>query len=176
MANNNTIKLHLSNIFIMLSFVILAACSGDGKVPLPSKTDLSILTESNNHTTKVKIDSPLADSKVLYVERIRGVSKLLPSDKKIWIVVFPLAANKYYPQDRYADIQPDGQWSSVAYIGIKDKNLDEHFDIVAVLVNPEAQQVFEKYSRDSKANQEWLGIDNLPEGSQVYDRISVVRK
>lgn len=176
MSNNTINKIRVSKIFIILSFVVLTACSGDGKVPLPSKTDSSTLPESNDQTTKVKIDYPLAKSKVVYVQRISGFSKLVPSDKKIWIVVFPLAANKYYPQDRYVDIQPDGQWSSVAYIGIKDKNIDEPFDIIAVLVNLEAQQGFEKYSRDSKAKQEWQGLDNLPEGAQVYDRITVDRK
>jgi hypothetical protein len=158
-------------IFILMWLMILSACGGKVNLPLTHEDQ-----NQPTQTVQVKIDKPVAESKVSYAERIKGRSQLLPTDKKIWIVIFPLAANSYYPQDRYVDIQPDGQWSSVAYIGIKDANIGESFDVIAVLVNSDAQEVFEKYSRESKAKQKWLGLENLPEGAQVYDRITVVRQ
>ena len=170
MHNSNGTLNFISKIFVVLWLLMLTACSDDNNnVILPSQ-------ELQKQTIKVKIDNPVAESKVSYAERIKGTSQLVPSDKKIWIVIFPLAANSYYPQDRYADVQPDGQWSSVAYIGMKDGNVGEYFDIITVLVNIEAQHVFENYSKESKAKQKWLGLDTLPEGAQVYDRVTVVRR
>jgi hypothetical protein len=161
----------LSEILILILIVLLSGCNADVDLPEPV-----VKTSTQQPRTKVKIEYPIPESKVPFAERIQGTSQLLPENQKIWIVIFPLAANSYYPQDRYADVQPDGKWQTVAYIGIKDQNIGEVFDVIAVLVDSDAFELFKRYSKESKEKQEWVGLENLPDGATVYDRITVVRK
>jgi hypothetical protein len=174
MCNIQKTKKQVYGVLILLSFVLLASCKGEVSVPKGSVSP--DVPKSSAEVKNIKIDYPVNDAIVTLAETIKGSSQLELNNKKIWIIIFPLLANKYYPQDRAVDMQVDGRWSSVAYIGEKDRSSGEKFDIIAVVVDEGAQKTFSNYINASKVKNEYLGLDMLPEGAQVYDRITVTRK
>jgi len=91
------------------------------------------------------------------------------------VVVYVPAVGRYFPQDNPADVQADGEWSSKATIGIAS-NAGLQFDIRAVIADKDAQDSFQKYLAQAKAAGSWSGLDRLPQGAVIYDRITVTRK
>lgn len=110
-------------------------------------------------------------------EMVRGTSQNIPERQVIWIVVYSQVAGRYYPQNYPADVQANGDWSSLAFIGIKeDSGKKFKFDIIAVLADEKAQDTFNDYLIQAKDKEKWEGLERLPEGALIYDRITVTRK
>jgi len=45
-----------------------------------------------------------------------------------------------------------------------------------VLANKDAQDTFNTYLKKGKEEKSWPGLERLPEGAVIYDRITVMRK
>lgn len=124
--------------------------------------------------TEAKITYPRDGSFVEINETIFGNYQNLHDDHKIWIIVLPQTVDKYYPQKAPADIIPGEEWSSHATLGIPEDSGDK-FDVIVVIANKEAQNKFYKYLDDSILIDSWKGIDEIPPGATIYDRITVIR-
>lgn len=125
--------------------------------------------------TEIEITYPYNDALVEITEMVRGTSQKIPEEHAIWIVIYPHVAGRYYPQNDPADVQADGDWTSLITIGIED-DVDKKFDIIAVIVNQEAQDVFNVYLEQAKEKATWPGLEKLPTGTEIYARITVTRK
>ncbi|HET54055.1 MAG TPA: hypothetical protein ENN33_02440 [Ignavibacteria bacterium] len=125
--------------------------------------------------TGVEITFPYDGATVEIREMILGTSQKIPEGQAIWIVVYPHVAGRYYPQNDPADVQTNGDWISLAFIGIQE-DVNRKFDIVAVLADESAQEAFNAYLTQAKGNKTWPGFEKLPEGTAIYDRITVARK
>jgi len=123
----------------------------------------------------VNISYPSGGDRVIVQQVIRGTSFNIPEDQVIWIVIYPQEVVRYYPQDNPADIQANGDWTSSSYIGIA-ADAGKTFDIIAVLANMEAQDVFNDYLEECKEQQSWPGLERLPEGAVLYERINLIRQ
>jgi len=157
--------------------LLLAAC-----LPSPDLTPTEIATaptEIATAPTQIVTDAtityPSNGAEVEREEMVRGTSQEVPAGHVIWIVVFPHAASRYYPQDRQADIEAKGDWTSKAYIGVEE-NVGEGFDIIAVIADEAGQGVFRRYFEDARKNNDWRGLEQLPEGAVIYNRVTVTRK
>jgi len=126
-------------------------------------------------TTDVSITYPINQARVDHTETVRGTSQELPAGQVIWVVVFAQKVGRYYPQNRPADIEAGDNWSSIVYIGIPD-DTGNRFDIIAVVASTEAQDAFNAYLADAGDQSDWPGLEALPEGAVIYDRITVTRK
>lgn len=148
--------------------VILVACRDRDILPLPSPTASPV-------TTEVKISEPADGATVAQTERVKGTSRNVPDGKVVWIVAFVHAVGRYYPQNYPADVQANGDWSSLAYLGVAT-DVGLKFDIIAVLADKNIQAAFNNYLKDAKDKQSYPGLDQLPKGTLIYDRITVTRK
>lgn len=185
-------------ILSMVCVVILSGCAGDesnsketettNETPITSlanesTSNYSTSSElaSNNSTTnnsvsndtlpvEIKIISPL--NTVQIQERIEGTAKNVPEEKAVWIVVYPHTAVKYYPI-KEARIQNE-KWELPAQFG-ESKDTDTEFDIIALLANEQAQDEFATYLEECEQSKSWPGIDELPEGVEIYDTVTVTR-
>ena len=130
-------------------------------------------------TTEVEITYPDNGATVETREMVRGTSQKIPEGQAIWIMEYPITPQyligRYYPQDNPADVQANGDWVSLTYIGI-DEDVNCKFDIIAVLVDKRAQDAFNAYLTESEYKKTWPGLERLPEGVTIYDRITVMRK
>ncbi len=124
---------------------------------------------------EVAITYPTNLSKVEQTETIRGTVTKLPEEHVIWVVVFIQEVGRYYPQNRPADLEAGGRWSSLVYIGVPS-DIDKRFDILAVVADTNAQNVFNAYLAEARDRSDWAGLEMLPEGAVIYDRITVTRK
>jgi hypothetical protein len=131
--------------------------------------------------TSKPIGTQLPEIKINYTsdtahiaENIIGTAKNIPDGYELWILVYPYAAKKYYPQHEEVSIQ-NGVWSIPVGIGTED-NVGEKFDIIAVLANRDARIEFTSYMVNGEKNNDWPGMNKIPDGAEVYDRITVVRE
>jgi hypothetical protein len=67
-----------------------------------------------------------------------------------------------------------GEWSVPVTIGSKD-NVNSKHDIIAVLANQTAQEIFSSYMENCKNTSSWPGMIEIPDGSVRYDYITVKR-
>ncbi|HEX8138348.1 MAG TPA: hypothetical protein VF544_12220 [Pyrinomonadaceae bacterium] len=123
----------------------------------------------------MEIKQPLEDSKVEQTEMVRGTAQNIPNGQVLWIVVFVPKVGRYYPQNNPADIQANGDWSSVTYLGVA-ADVGLKFDLIAVLADNQAQSAFKKYLIDARDKNNYPGLANVPNGATIYDRVSVIRK
>lgn len=126
-------------------------------------------------STQVGITYPLNQTSCQAIEIVQGTSSGLPSDMAIWIIIKPQKNDLYYPQNKPAETDVNGNWSSVANIGRQDDVL-EKFEIIAVLADQSAQDSFAAYIANSRENGSFDGLQLLPDGVQIYDRIVLTRK
>lgn len=151
-------------IVIFIGLILLAVNTGIFAIRLPLGTEVEI-----------EITYPYNDALVEITEMVRGTSQEIPEEHAIWIVIYPHVAGRYYPQNNPADVQADGDWTSLIAIGIED-DVDKKFDIIAALANQEAQDVFNAYLEQAKGKATWPGLEKLPTGTEIYARITVTRK
>jgi hypothetical protein len=125
--------------------------------------------------TSVSITQPAETAKVEQFLTVDGESQLLPKDSVIWLVIYLPVTGRYYPQNFPADIQANGEWSATAYIGQpSDSGLAA--DVIAVLAEKSAQAAFNNYLTEAKNKNDYSGLEKIPEGATIYDRVSVIRK
>ena len=82
--------------------------------------------------------------------------------------------DRYYPQNNPAAVQANGDWISLTFIGIEE-DVNKKFDIIVVLADKRAQDAFNAYRKQSEDTDTWPGLERLPEGVTIYDRITVTR-
>lgn len=123
----------------------------------------------------MKIDYPEDKGRVSFAETIKGSGLYQAQGRQAMVVVFSLMANRYYPQESAVDVEQDGKWSSLAYFGERDKGEVDRFDVLVVMLDSHAKNVIEEYVVRAKSTGEWPGLEKLPKGAEIYDRISVVR-
>lgn len=126
-------------------------------------------------TTEVEITYPYDGASVEIREMVRGISQKVPEGHAIWIVVYSHVVGRYYPQNYPADVQANGDWASLIYIGTEE-DTSKKFDIIAVIVNKSTQDIFNAYLTQAKDKKTWPGLERLPEGAAIYDRITVTRR
>jgi hypothetical protein len=124
---------------------------------------------------EVEITYPDDGANVEIREIVRGTSQKIPKGQAIWIIVYPYLVDRYYPQNNSADVQVNGDWTSLTSIGIEE-DVNRKFDIIAVLADKRAQDAFNAYFTKAKDTNTWPGLERLLEGATIYDRITVMRK
>ena len=106
---------------------------------------------------------------------VRGTSQAVPSGAKVWVVVYPHEAGRYYPQNNPAEVDAKGNWTSQTYVGI-EADVGAKFDLLAVLADQDGQDAFERYLRDARDKPDWAGLEQLPDGVTLHHRIEVTRR
>ncbi len=124
--------------------------------------------------TMVRITYPSEGSEVERKVTVRGTSQNIPEGQVIWVVIYVHDVRRYFPQDLPADVQVNGDWVSPVIIGI-DEDLGKEFDIIVVLVDQKAQDAFNDYLKDWGGKYPSPGLERLPEGALIYQRITVTR-
>ncbi|HEX5760452.1 MAG TPA: hypothetical protein VF121_14790 [Thermoanaerobaculia bacterium] len=126
-------------------------------------------------TTKVAITYPVNLARVEQSETVRGTVEGLPSGQVVWVTIFVQEVGRYYPQNRPADIEASGRWSSLVYLG-QPADVGKRFDILAAVATTEAQSAFSAYLTDARDRTDFSGLEALPAGALIHDRITVTRK
>lgn len=141
----------------------------------------SILIYSGNFvyknfiSTQIQITFPIEGSYVEKSEVVKGTSKNISSDNKIWIVIFSYPVGRFYPQNNPANIAHNSDWSSLCFLGVQ-RDTGKKFDIIAILANEEVQKEFSRYLDEARDKNDWPGLEQLPKQAEIYDQITVVRK
>jgi len=158
-------KTKIPNILFILSFIVAISSVGT----------LIYLQFLSKHTPDIVINYPTDNE---YVEKtivVKGRYKNISKNEKIWIFIYPLKINHYYPQNTSAELEANGKWSSLIYVG-QDNDIGQRFNIVAILANKNSTIEIEDYLRTAKDKQDWYGMEEIPEGALKFQTITVVRK
>ncbi len=156
---------------LFLLVIILELAAAISLILVPDKT---IEIRSSTDTQYPKIEINYTSNTANIEETITGTAENVPERYELWILIYPYAASKYYPQPGGVSIQ-NGVWSTPVYIGTRD-NVGEKFDIIAVLADRNARAEFTSYIINGEKNNDWPGMDKIPDGAEAYDIITVVRE
>jgi len=119
----------------------------------------------------VGITYPTNNSMVNLLEYVNGTSQNIPSDQKLWIVVYD--GGLYYPMvDAVTPV--NGKWSYNTPIGTAS-HINTTFTILTVLVNNSAQNTFKNWTEvfDTPKHED---MGELPSGTTVCDKVTVTRR
>lgn len=127
--------------------------------------------------TEIKITYPSNADPVKMDEKVNGTTENIPDGFYVWILGYSDKGDmpRYYPRPDSVNIPQNGEWSIPIQIGTVDDS-GRNFDIIAVLADTQANERFQKYITDCKRNNNWPGIEEIPEGATTYDRITVTRE
>ncbi|MDD3248025.1 MAG: hypothetical protein PHF18_14430 [Methanosarcina sp.] len=152
---------------------------GMDKVPDSAKEydRVTVIREpvTKNLDPEIQITYPVNGAKVGIKEFIKGTQKNIPDDKALWVVIFPYESYNYHPV-KEVNIQDDGSDFTVPITIGTEENSGEMFDIIAVLTDKDAQEVFTNYLETAAEQQNWPGISSLPEGAEEMYKVTVTRK
>ena len=124
--------------------------------------------------TKIRIINPQNGAIVKKYIDISGISNNITA-QNLWIMTYPYGVNRYYPPDFPVNIMENGNWSTQAVVG-SDMDSGLEFKIFAVLADEKANKAIIDYLDKCEASRSWPGMEQLPYGAMIYDKVSVTRK
>lgn len=157
-------KTRIYRILFLVS-ILIAVC---GTVPLikltifPSKLEISL--SNVNDSTIVEQTTTL-----------EGTYKNITKDEKIWVFINSLEVNRYYPQNTSAELDANGNWSSLTYFG-QEKDSGKMFKIIVVLVNKDAVSQIQTYLKEAINKKDYQGMAEIPNKAVIYVQKIVKRK
>ncbi len=165
--------------FVLALFALICvSCSGPIVPPSPipeSTVTATIQPTSTPILPDVNITYPIEGGKVLGIETVKGASQAIPSGSLVWVVVFLPSVGRYYPQNFSVDMQANGEWSSVVYIG-QEGDVGLRADIIVVIADNNAQGAIQAYLQNARDAKNFAGMERIPDGAMIYDRMTVERK
>jgi hypothetical protein len=146
-----------------LSFTVL------GSVALVSAAGLQA------HPLAVQITSP-SDQAVIddQPQPVAGIAINLSEHASLWILVYSWDSKTYCPQQR-VDIATNGRWTAPMRIGLTYDSGGKKFDLIAVVADRAATESFDNYIREEATSETYPGM-KLPNGAQILDRITLIRR
>lgn len=145
----------------------------------PTQSELTSTPTPIEATTKteIKITYPSNTSTVKQYERVIGTTENVPDGFYVWILGYSDNGDepRYYPRSDSVNIPQNGEWSIPIQIGSDDES-GASFDIIAVLANTQANERFQEYITNCERNDNWPGIEEIPEGATIYDKKTVTRE
>lgn len=130
----------------------------------------------NPPTPALTISEPQDGAVVPRVVGTSGTWEHIPEDQRPWVLVFPHEAPRYYPQQQ-ARLFENGEWSGNVFVGNEDgEQTGQLFDIVVGLADDAAHRELADYMTRSENAGSFGGLDALPAGFVLYDRVTVTRE
>jgi len=122
----------------------------------------------------VVIDSPEDGARVPDpAVQVSGRWQHVPDDLQLWVVVYPMAALRYYPQERYqVHFLENGTWNGRAYAGTAADPAGSEYQIFVGLADADAHRELMDYMDQ---HPEW-GMTELPDGFQLFADVTVFRE
>jgi hypothetical protein len=123
---------------------------------------------------EVSFANPRDGSEVASQERVRGESFCISDDARLWLVVYSHEVDRYYPEALPPERDGD-EWALPLYIGVEG-DAGQRFDIVAVVVDDDADAQLDEYIRSGERSGSYPGWDVLPPGFGEVGRVTVTRE
>jgi hypothetical protein len=127
---------------------------------------------------EVNITAPVDGSHVGSQVIVYGTWSNIPSDQRLWLVVYSSVTDIYYPQVGPIPLYHNdgsassGVWSGLVYVG-NQNSVNQTYMIIAVLANSTADNAFTNYLAGANANYNYTGLPELPQGASECSIVSV---
>jgi len=125
-----------------------------------------------NGDVEIKIKHPLDGGLVNSQEAVRGESRNIPADYKIWVVVYSYSDRVFYPHHQNAETDVKGNWGSLELNIGASTDYGKDFDVICLLADQDAQQEFMRYAESTESS----GMETLPKGATKYHQVKVKRR
>ena len=125
---------------------------------------------------EAKITEPKTGAYTRHELPAKGTYEKTHEGMDLWMVTIPGTMQNYHPQGTPAVLE-NGEWSAMAYIGNSSPGADGGvpFTLLLVSATRQASEVFRNYIATASKRQQWPGLEYLPKGAQIVDRIEVIR-
>jgi hypothetical protein len=132
--------------------------------------------DSGLANTSISITSPKDLDEVNVQQRLEGTWNDIPDGYELWIAVQARNADRFYFQKK-PTMMMNGKWSGTANIGVQSvSNRGLEFDVYAILANETATDTIVEHLERCEENKSWPGLEELPLGTNVYNKVTVIRK
>jgi hypothetical protein len=111
---------------------------------------------------------------VKHEQLVEGLAREIPKKHKLWPVLYTQRVNRHYPQNGPIIVDEAGRWDSRFFIG-QPIEIGRSFVIELVQASPQAHSQLIDYQIEAGKSEHWPGLPELPEGSTVCDRVTVIR-
>jgi hypothetical protein len=130
-------------------------------------------TDNDNESPiAIDITSPSEGDGVDLTETVKGTSQNIPENQEIRVFVY--IVNRYYPMANPAVVEENGEWSSIATIG-GEQDTGKQFGVYAILANQNAKDAINTYNTNSEISGKYGGMEKLPSGAVIYNKVFVIR-
>jgi hypothetical protein len=133
---------------------------------------VEILWPKPDGKIEIKIKNPPGGGLVDSQEAVKGESRNIPADHKIWVVVYSYPDRIFYPHRQNAETDPKGDWGSLEVNIGASTDYGKDFDLICLLADQDAQQAFMRYAESTESH----GMETLPKGATRYHQVKVKRK
>ena len=129
-----------------------------------------------------KITSHTNGDRVANSEIIKGVCQNIPDNRYLWIVVRPKLFPNYHPQSNQSGSEPiskgcDGKWETTIFLGENSKkNKNEKFDVLLISLNDKGNEQMIEYLRQANKQHKWKGLNSLPNETEIFHKVLLIRK
>lgn len=154
----NGINFFLKKLFFWVSLILILS-------------GLGYFVWSQLHTPSIKIEYPVEGGKVVKIENVKGSYRNILSNHLIWVIVYSYPDKVYYPHSSHANVDNKGGWSNNSTIIGSSIDSGMQFDIIVLLVDENSQQELNKYLNNTERH----GLEELPTGVKLYDKVTVKR-
>lgn len=133
--------------------------------------DKSVKPKSNQ--LGIRIISPNSGNEVAEETEIYGVFDHLPENTLLKIFTKSLKTNEYWPQPTDVSIDKEkNTWSGYVHIG---ENEGKQRQIVITAIGEAGKNACQYYEKVGREIHTWIGFDQLPPGTTVFDSVIVRR-
>lgn len=150
---------------VLLVFITTRPAGGAEKIDVYITQVNSIVVGKNQGTIERPIDVARQNS-------VQGKARAVPDDKFLWVVLNP-EGSLFWPQISSLQVNPrSGDWSQAFYVGPEGGDYGKRFDVMILLCDETANNVFTKWQQEGERSGNYPGIA-LPVGCKVLDIVSV---
>nr|VFJ62883.1 MAG: Formylglycine-generating enzyme, required for sulfatase activity, contains SUMF1/FGE domain [Candidatus Kentron sp. FW] len=147
-----------------------------------SKESERITTSSEHLKGKAQITSLKGNERVTTPEHLKGECENVPEGTYLWILARPKFAQNYHPQSNQPDSGPisngcDGTWEGITHLGASVRgDINRKFEILLVGTDIKGSDIMQNYLKKASRTNRWVGIGQLPEGTTIYQKLTVIRR
>nr|VFJ64126.1 MAG: Sulfatase-modifying factor enzyme 1 [Candidatus Kentron sp. FW] len=161
---------------------LMVASTGKEKLQFTSLKESEKVTTSEHLKGKAQITSLKGNERVTTPEHLKGKCKNVPEGTYLWILARPKFAQNYHPQSNQSDSGPisngcNGTWEGITHLGASVRNdINRKFEILLVGTDIKGSDIMQNYLKKANRTNRWVGIGQLPEGTTIYQKLTVIRR
>jgi hypothetical protein len=150
---------------------VVTIVTGIAGLLLAAFPELRLWNKARN-APSVQIVSPVDGQQVPRALSVKVNTARVPATSNVWVLVKAPDPGRYYPQGR---VTREGEFEILANIGTRGASTTKEYQIIAVVADAEATEVFKRYCDDRRAYPAGIPLPRNRKGIEEKAAVGVTR-